>query len=97
MYQWNDWDLASTFIYATGKPFTEVLGVKDDTFPPAYEVGIKNDERYDAYHRLDLSATYNFERRGFIGQVGLSVFNLYDRKNQWYTVSTRGIGGLVSF
>ena len=85
MYQWNDWDLASTFIYATGKPFTEVLGVKDDTFPPAYEVGIKNDERYDAYHRLDLSATYNFERRGLIGQVGLSVFNLYDRKNQWYT------------
>ena len=85
MYQWNDWDLASTFIYATGKPFTEVLGVKGDTFPPAYEVGIKNDERYDAYHRLDLSATYNFERRGLIGQVGLSVFNLYDRKNQWYT------------
>jgi len=85
MYQWNDWDLASTFIYATGKPFTEVLGVKDDTFPPAYEVGIKNDERYDAYHRLDLSATYNFERRGLVGQVGLSVFNLYDRKNQWYT------------
>ena len=85
MYQWGDWDLASTFIYATGRPYTEVLGVVEDTFPPTYEVGAKNDLRYDDYHRLDLSFTYNFSRRGLDGQAGLSIFNLYDRKNQWYT------------
>ena len=85
MYRWGDWDLASTFIYATGRPYTEVLGVVEDTFPPTYEVGTKNDLRYDDYHRLDLSFTYNFSRRGLDGQAGLSIFNLYDRKNQWYT------------
>jgi len=85
MYRWGDWDLASTFIYATGRPYTEVLGVVEDTFPPTYEVGAKNDLRYDDYHRLDLSFTYNFSRRGLDGQAGLSIFNLYDRKNQWYT------------
>lgn len=85
MYRWGDWDLASTLIYATGRPYTEVLGVVEDTFPPTYEVGAKNDLRYDDYHRLDLSFTYNFSRRGLDGQAGLSIFNLYDRKNQWYT------------
>ena len=85
MYRWGDWDLASTFIYATGRPYTEVLGVVEDTFPPTYEVGPKNDLRYDDYHRLDLSFTYNFLTRGLDGQAGLSIFNLYDRKNQWYT------------
>ena len=85
MYRWGDWDLASTFIYATGRPYTQVLGVVEDTFPPTYEVGAKNDLRYDDYHRLDLSFTYNFSRRGLDGQAGLSIFNLYDRKNQWYT------------
>ena len=85
MYRWGDWDLASTFIYATGRPYTEVLGVVEDTFPPTYEVGAKNDLRYDDYHRLDLSFTFNFSRRGLDGQAGLSIFNLYDRKNQWYT------------
>ena len=85
MYSWRGWDLASTFIYATGRPFTEVLGVADDTFPATYEVGNKNDERYEAYHRLDLSATYNFQLLGGEGQAGLSLFNVYGRENEWYT------------
>ena len=85
MYRWNDWDFASTFIYATGRPYTEVLGIADDTFPATYEVGKKNEERFDAYHRLDLSATYNFELMGGTGTFGISLFNVYDRKNQWYT------------
>ena len=85
MYQWKNWDLASTFIYATGRPHTEVLGVADDTFPATYEVGEKNDQRYDAYHRLDLSATYNFQLLRGEGKAGLSLFNVFDRKNEWYT------------
>ncbi len=85
MYSWQNWDLASTFIYATGRPYTEVLGVVEDTFPATYEVGEKNAERYDAYHRLDLSATYSFEMFGSYGQAGLSLFNVYGRENQWYT------------
>ena len=85
MYEWGDWDFASTFIYATGRPYTEVLGVIEDSFPASFEVGEKNAERYDDYHRLDLSATYNFELLGGEGAAGFSIFNMYDRKNQWYT------------
>lgn len=85
MYSLGDWDLSSTFVYATGRPYTEVLGVAEDTFPATYEVGEKNGERYDAYHRLDLSATYSFELFGGDGELGLSIFNAYDRENQWYT------------
>ncbi|MEJ2177513.1 MAG: TonB-dependent receptor [Gammaproteobacteria bacterium] len=85
MYSWRDWDLGSTFVYATGRPYTEVLGIAEDTFPATFEVGEKNGERYDAYHRLDFSVTYNFQVGGSNGQAGLSLFNVYDRKNQWYT------------
>ena len=85
MYEWGDWDFASTFIYATGRPYTEVLGVIEDSFPASFEVGEKNAERYDDYHRLDLSATYNFELLGGEGAAGFSIFNMYDRENQWYT------------
>ena len=85
MHSLGDWDLSSTFVYATGRPHTEVLGVAEDTIPATYEVGEKNGERYDAYHRLDLSATYSFELFGGDGELGLSIFNAYDRENQWYT------------
>ena len=85
MYEWKNWDFASTFIYATGRPYTEVLGVAEDTFPAKYEVGKKNDKRYEAYHRLDVSATYNFQLFGGEGKAGVSLFNVYDRNNQWYT------------
>ena len=82
MYSWRGWDLASTFIYATGRPFTEVLGVVDDTFPATYEVGDKNDERYEAYHRLDLSATYNFQLLGGEGQADcLSSMSMAGKTN----------------
>ena len=85
MHRWKNWDLAGTFIYATGRPYTEVLGVVEGSFPPVYEVGKKNDERFDDYHRLDLSATYNFQLFGGEGTAGLSLFNIYDRQNEWYT------------
>ena len=70
MYEWGDWDFASTFIYATGRPYTEVLGVIEDSFPASFEVGEKNAERYDDYHRLD---TF-FEKS-----------RLFSIRYQWYT------------
>lgn len=40
----------------------------------------KNASRFSSYNRLDISATYNARW----GSIGLSVFNLYNRKNVWY-------------
>ena len=35
-------------------------------------------------HRLDLSVSRNFETTAFDYTIGLSIFNVYDRKNYWF-------------
>ena len=44
----------------------------------------KNNLRLPAYHRLDLSARYRFSLGRYDGDVGVSLFNAYDRANVWY-------------
>jgi len=44
----------------------------------------KNIFRLPDYHRLDLSATYNFYLGKATSSLGLSVFNLYNHTNVWY-------------
>ena len=80
---------ASTFVYASGKPYTEPDGqytvtLLDGSQNTYISVGQKNGVRLPAYHRLDFSATYNFDIRRFKGSVSASVFNFYDNDNIWY-------------
>lgn len=89
-YQFKDWVFASTWIYTTGRPYTAPEGgyqltLLDGTVVDYVNVSVKNGNRLPSYHRLDLSATYNFK----IGQsapasIGVSLFNAYNRKNVWY-------------
>ncbi len=89
-YQFRDWVFASTWIYTTGRPYTAPEGgyqltLLDGTVVDYVNVSVKNGNRLPNYHRLDLSATYNFT----IGQaapasIGVSLFNAYNRKNVWY-------------
>ena len=58
--------------------FTDVNGNVEDfvvTKDP------RNSSRLPAYHRLDVSASYNFSIGKVIGQIGLSIFNVYGREN----------------
>nr|ARK12459.1 TonB-dependent receptor [Fibrella sp. ES10-3-2-2] len=78
-------DVAATFIYAGGKPYTSIVGeysvkLLDGTSKTFTTPSGKNANRFPDYHRLDLSATYTFKQ----GSIGLSMFNVYDRKNVWY-------------
>lgn len=85
-YKYKKWDFAATWIYSSGRPYTSILGayqltlldgsVKDFTNPSD-----KNANRFPAYHRMDVSATYNFSPTV---NVGFSIFNLYNRTNTWY-------------
>ena len=83
------WDLASTWTYGSGTPYTapqaeysvELLDGNAFTY---INVSAKNGLRLPAYHRLDLSARYGFSLGDYGGDVGLSVFNAYDRANVWY-------------
>jgi hypothetical protein len=86
------WDLSATWIYATGRPYTapdggysiRLLDGEDEAY---ITTSAKNGNRLPDYHRLDVGLTCNFNPRpdgNERGSLGLSLFNLYNRKNVWY-------------
>ncbi len=88
-YESGDWIFAGTFVYGTGKPFTEPsaqyqIELLDGRTQNYINVGPKNGSRLPAYHRLDLSANYNFKWGKADARLGISIFNAYGRKNIWY-------------
>lgn len=90
-YEANEqWTFAATWIYASGKPFTEPDGqytitMLDGSQNNYISVGVKNGSRLPAYHRLDISATSKFKVGDKIdGALSFSIFNLYGRRNVWY-------------
>ena len=44
----------------------------------------KNAFRLPSYHRLDAAVTRDFQFGEHTGQLVLSVFNVYNRRNIWY-------------
>ena len=92
IYKWHNWDFSSTWIYASGKPYTSIDGgyaqnLPDGTTRTFFIVSDKNANKLADYHRMDVAATYNikFENHGS-GSISFSVFNLYNRKNEWYKI-----------
>ena len=92
IYKWYNWDFSSTWIYATGKPYTSVDGGYAQSLPDGstrtfYIVSDKNANRLADYHRMDIAATYNvkIEKIGS-ASISFSIFNLYNRKNEWYKI-----------
>ena len=93
-YKWRNFIFSGTWIYATGKPYTAPTGDIDEfeverpdgetrTFEQV-ELGDKNSFRLPAYHRLDLSAKWDFlNKDGNKGNIGVSVFNAYNNSNVW--------------
>ena len=90
-FKLGQWTLAANWVYATGKPYSAPVGYYDLTLLDGSEysylhIGDKNGFRLPAYHRMDLSATYEFNlgTEGNSAKLGLSVFNVYNRNNVWY-------------
>ena len=89
-FRWKDWTFSGNWVYATGKPYTEATGVFEVPLPfgdrsiQLVELGDKNALRLPSYHRLDLSAAWNFYNgETSRATAGVSVFNVYNRKNVW--------------
>ena len=83
---WGDkkhWILSANWIYLTGGTMTSPIGFyyNNGTSVPIY--GDKNNDRLPDYHRLDLSATYVFNKPGNRYQHSLAVtlYNAYGRLN----------------
>lgn len=83
------WTLALTWVYGSGKPYTEPeayysIELLDGREFSYTSIGTKNGSQLPDYHRMDLSGHYNFKIGKADVDLGLSVFNLYGRTNIWY-------------
>jgi len=82
--------LSASWIYATGKPYTEPIGSYTLETPNSGSMNFivvdkKNNARYPDYHRLDLLAKYDLSFiKEFKSSISVSLFNLYDYPNVWY-------------
>ncbi|MFM9837058.1 MAG: TonB-dependent receptor [Cyclobacteriaceae bacterium] len=91
-YTLGAWNFSSTFIFGSGKPFSEPAGqyslsLLDGRDLSYIGVGTKNGSRLSPYHRLDVAVHHKFmfdKARKIKGDLGISIFNLYNRKNIWY-------------
>ena len=79
------WSLSACWVYGSGTPVTYPTGrfqVEND-YVPVYSG--RNEYRYPAYHRLDLSATWKLSPVGkhFQHELNFSLYNAYGRENAW--------------
>jgi outer membrane cobalamin receptor len=91
-YRLNDrWTLGSTFVYATGQPYSQTEALYNAAEPDYGGKlipieGPKNGLRLEPYHRLDLSATYSFslwsEKRN--AELNIDIYNVYNHRNVWF-------------
>jgi ferric enterobactin receptor len=102
--QLNRWTLSATWIFSTGRPYTEPVGTTATLFETPFgeraieriEIGEKNGVRLPNYHRLDVAANYSWPLgTARKGTVGVSVFNAYNRQNVWYKEFTLVEGEVV--
>lgn len=91
MYKYKRWNFGLTWVYATGSPYTAPMGayevnLLDGTTKDYLVAGNKNAFRLPDYHRLDISANYKLisGKGREIGNIGASIFNVYNRTNAWY-------------
>ena len=86
----RDLTLSATWIYATGKPFTEPIGAYTLETPSSGKINFivvdkKNNARYPDYHRMDILAKYDLSFiKQFKSSISVSLFNVYDHQNVWY-------------
>lgn len=86
----DQWIFSSNFIYGSGKPFSEPankyqIELLDGRTLDYVGLGPRNANVNPPYVRLDLSVNVRFAINKSQAQLGLSLFNILNRKNIWYT------------
>jgi hypothetical protein len=76
------WELGGNFIFGSGRPVTYPSGKYQSNGLVVADFSLRNGGRLPAYHRLDLSATFNPRPSAkWQGQWVFSVINVYNRLN----------------
>jgi len=81
----SKWSFSACWVYGSGTPVTYPTGrfQVENNYVPIYSG--RNEYRYPAYHRLDLSATLKLSPpdKYFKQELNFSLYNAYGRKNPW--------------
>ena len=88
-YKYKDWTFSSTYMYATGNPYTApqnqyYLTMLDGEELSYIHVGEKNSFRLPDYNRLDISVSRSWQTDYFNIESGLSLYNALNNKNVYY-------------
>jgi hypothetical protein len=82
-----NWNVAATFVYATGRPYTSpvsqyAITLLDSSQSVYTHISGMNAYRLPSYQRLDLTVSKRFgDERSSNWIVGLSAFNMYNHTN----------------
>ncbi|MEG1592218.1 TonB-dependent receptor [Chryseobacterium sp.] len=87
-YQLNPkWSFSGLFLYSTGNAVTFPTGKYELNGQTVFQYSSRNADRMPAYHRMDLSATYEPEsNKRFKGSWSFGIYNVYGRQNA-YTIT----------
>lgn len=82
-YQLNPkWSFSGLFVYSTGNAVTFPTGKYELNGQTIFQYSNRNADRMPAYHRMDLSATYEpSTNKRFRGSWTFGIYNLYGREN----------------
>ena len=82
MVKIGKWELSSTLIYGSGRPFTPADEDEAQNEFFFYEdIERINSQRFVSYRRVDLSGKYSFAIGKSSAELGLSLFNVFSFKN----------------
>lgn len=90
------WSLGGAWVASSGRPYTPARSIETVWFPTGAVVNqltfdAKNSARLPVYHRLDVTTQRDFVVGGLKSSLGVTVFNVYDKKNTWlYEYETAG-------
>ena len=101
----SGWQTSATWALHSGMPFTPIAGYYDrvvfnpwsfeynrGNLEPSTVWGSRNSARLPAYHRLDLSLNRKFQIESANVTAGISLINVYDKKNMFYFNRDTGKG-----
>lgn len=80
----NKWSVSGVFVYNTGNAVTFPTGKYSLGGQTIYQYAKRNANRMPAYHRLDLSVTYENKRSNKMeSSWNFSLYNVYGRENAY--------------
>jgi hypothetical protein len=80
----KNWSISGVFVYNTGNAVTFPTGKYNVGDKTVYQYGARNGNRMPANHRMDLSATYERQRKGrYQSSWNFSLYNVYGRQNAY--------------